>query len=175
MRLRLRLILLVLSSFWKKSLNVLDESVITLTALPNDIDISKISNDRFIALMDLGRMDLAFRLGLLKPMFKNKWTPVATFATIRFRYPLKAFQRYQLRTKVVWWEEESFYFQQIFERKGRVVATGYVRATLIGSNGPIPSQDILDAIGQAVTKPNQPEIVTSLSELDGLIHATQKE
>jgi acyl-CoA thioesterase FadM len=165
----------VLSSFWKKPLGVLDESVITFTVLPNDIDILKISDDRYIALMDLGRMDLVFRCGLLKSMYKNNWVPVATFATIRFRYPLKAFQRYQLKTRIVWWDDATFYWEQTFERKGRVVATGYVCGTALGSNGPVPSKGILDAIGQPVTKPSQPEIVARLKELEGLIHETQKD
>ncbi len=175
MRLRLRLLLLLLSSLWKKPLGILDESVITLTVLPSDIDILKISDDRYIALMDLGRMDLVFRCGLLKSMFKNKWGPLATFATIRFRYPLKAFQRYQLKTRIVWWDDATFYWEQTFERKGRVVATGYVCGTALGPNGPVPSNQILSEIGQSVTKPSQPEIAAKLRELEDLIHATQKE
>lgn len=175
MRLRLRFLLLVLSSFWKHPLRVLDESVMTLTVLPNDIDITKISNDRYIALMDLGRMDLAFRCGLLQQMLKNNWVPLATFDTIRFRHPLKAFQRYRLKTRIVWWDDESLYFEQTFERKGRVVATGYVCGTLLGPNGLVPPQEVLDAAGQSVTKPGQPEISAKLKELEELIHATQKE
>ena len=175
MRLRLRLLLLILSSFWKKPLSVLDESVISFTVLPNDIDITKISNDRYIALMDLGRMDIAFRCGLLKPMLRNKWVPLATFDTIRFRHPLEAFQRYQLVTKVVWWDDDFLYFEQRFERKGRVVATGYVCGTLLGPNGPVPPPKVLDEIGQPPIKPSQPGIVAKLKELEGLIHETQKE
>ncbi len=175
MRLRLRLLYLLLSSCWKKRLGILDESVITLTVLPNDVDIMKMTNDRYVSLMDLGRMDLIYRSGLLKLMFNNKWAPVATFAAIRFRYPLKVFQKYQLRTSVLWWDEDSFYCQQIFERKGRVLATGYVRASLLRSNGLVPSQDVLSAIGQLVTKPIQPEIVARINELGGLIHESQKE
>ncbi len=175
MRLRLRFILLVLSSFWKKPMGVLDDSVLNLRVLPNDIDITKTSNDRFIALMDLGRMDVAFRVGLLKSMFKNKWVPLATFDTIRFRYPLKIFQKYQLRSRIVWWDNTTFYFKQVFERKGRVVATGYVCATLLGSNGSIPPSEILAEIGQPVTKPSEPEIVAKLRETERLIHETQKE
>jgi chromatin segregation and condensation protein Rec8/ScpA/Scc1 (kleisin family) len=59
----------VLSSFWKKPIGILDEFILTLRVLPNDIDITKISNDRYLALMDLGRMDIAIRLGLMKSMF----------------------------------------------------------------------------------------------------------
>ena len=156
-------------------MGVFDESTLNLRVLPNDIDITKTSNDRFIALMDLGRMDLAFRAGLLKTMRKNKWVPLATFDTIRFRYPLKVFQKYQLRTRVVWWDDATFYFKQSFERNGRVVATGYVCATLLGSNGPISPVKIIEEIGQSVTKPSEPEIVYKLREIESLIHETQKE
>lgn len=175
MILRIRLLLLVLASLWKKPMDLLDESVLNLRVLPNDTDIMKISNDRYVALMDLGRMDVAFRLGLLKSMFKNKWGPLATFDTIRFRYPLKVFQKYQLKTSVVWWDDTTFYFKQIFERKGRVVATGYVSANCLGFKGPIPSSEVLGEIGQSVTKPAQPEIVARLREIENLIHKTQKE
>jgi acyl-CoA thioesterase FadM len=166
---------LLLSSFWKKPINILDESVLNLIVLPNDIDVSKISNDRYIALMDLGRMDIVFRSGLLKLMLKNKWGPVVTFDTIRFRYPLKVFQRYQLKTRIVWWDDTTFYFKQSFERKGRVVATGYVCGGPFGTNGQVPPQEILDQIGRSVTKPSQPEIAAKLRELEDLVHDTQKE
>lgn len=156
-------------------MSILDESVLNLIVLPNDIDIWKISNDRYIALMDLGRMDIAFRCGLLKLMIKNKWGPVVTFDTIRFRHPLKVFQRYQLRTRIVWWDDATFYFRQSFERKGRVVATGYVCGGPFGPNGQVPPQEILDQLGSAVTKPSHPELAAKLRELEDLIHETQKE
>jgi len=174
-RLRFRLLLLLISSFWRKPIKLLDESVLNLRVLPNDIDVSKISNDRFLALMDLGRMDIAFRSGLLKSMFKNRWVPLATFDTIRFRYPLKAFQKYQLSTRIVWWDEKTGYFKQVFERKGRVVATGYVCATFLGSNGPISPDDILAEISQSSARPREPKIVAKLRELEALIHETQTE
>lgn len=156
-------------------MGLLDESVLDLRVLPNDIDITKISNDRFIALMDLGRMDIAFRSGLLKSMFKNKWVPIATFDTVRFRYPLKAFQKYQLRTRIVWWDDTTGYFRQIFERKGRVVATGYVCATFLGPDGLIPPAEILAETGQASIKPDEPKVISKLRELETLIHEKQKE
>ena len=34
-------------------MRLLDESVLNLRVLPNDIDVKKITNDRFLALMDL--------------------------------------------------------------------------------------------------------------------------
>ena len=156
-------------------MRVLEESVLWWWVLPNDIDITKITNDRFIALMDLGRMDIAFRVGLVKTMFRRKWVPLATFDTIRFRYPLKLFQKYQLHTRIIYWDDHTFYFHQQFKRKGRVVATGYVCATLLGPEGHIPPKDVLAEVGQSVTRPEKPEIVSRLEEMDILIHEGQIE
>ena len=175
MKLRLRLFWLFLSSFWRPSLGLLDESVLDLQVLPNDVDVSKISNDRFFALMDLGRMDIAFRGGLLRAMFKNKWIPVATLNTIRYRYPLKVFQKYQLKTQIIWWDDKTGYFRQIFERKGRVVASGYVCATFLGPGGTVAPEDIFNAIGHTLEKPDEPEIVKSLKELESRVRESQQE
>ena len=99
MRLRLRLLWLILASLWRKPLEILDESILSLRVLPNDIDISKITNDRYLALTDLGRIDLAVRNGLLQTMFKRRWAPLTYVVMIRFRHPLVVFQKYQLRTQ----------------------------------------------------------------------------
>jgi acyl-CoA thioesterase FadM len=155
-------------------MGVLDESVLNLRVLPNDIDITNITNDRFLALMDLGRMDIVFRTGLLKSMFKNKWVPLTTFATIRFRYPLKLFQKYQLRTRILWWDDATIYCKQVFERKGRVVATGYACASFRGSHGSIPPNEMLTETGQTVTKPSEPEILAKLRGIENTIHKSQK-
>lgn len=175
MRLRIRLLLLVLASLWRKPMGILEESVLNLRVLPNDIDVTGITNDRFLSLMDLGRMDIVFRIGLLKSMFKKKWVPLATFATVRFRYPLKLFQKYQLRTRVVWWDDSTIYCEQIFERKNRVVATGYVCATFRGKKGSISPNEMLLETGQTPTKPEEPEIVSMLKGIENFIHTSQQE
>lgn len=174
MRLRIRFLWLILASFFKKSITLLDETTLNLIVLPNDVDISKITNDRYSALMDLGRMDFAFRGGLRNVMIKKGWIPVATYITIRFRYPLKIFQRYQLKTRVIWWDDTMFYWEQIFQRKGRIVATGHICGT-VQKNGIVPSKEIVDIIGPNVLKPEMPEIVVRLKEAEKIIHGTQKE
>ena len=175
MRLRLRLLWLLLSSFWKKPLGFLDESVLNFIVFPNDVDITKISNDRYSALMDLGRIDISFRVGLRKAMTIKRWMPVTTFNTIRFRYPLKIFQKYQLKTRFIGWDETTFYLEQLFERKGRVVATGHISATLFNKNGKIPSNVIIEEAEQSVIKPAEPKVIVKFREIENLIHQTQKD
>ena len=93
MRLRIRLLLLVLASLWRKPMGVLEESVLNLRVLPNDIDVTAIVNDRLVALMDLGRMDIVFRMMWFKSMFKRISVDLSTFATVRFRYGAPATKR----------------------------------------------------------------------------------
>ncbi len=175
MRLRLRLLLLIIRALWRKPVKGLVESVLTLRVLPNDIDVTKVTNDRYVALMDLGRMDAAFQLGLLRTMVKRKWVPLSTFCTIRFRHPLEVFRQYRLRTRVIYWDDRTFYFQQEFERKGRIVATGLSCATLLGSKGPVNPRDIFGEIGLSATKPEKPEIVSMLQKMDEMIHQQQRD
>jgi len=174
MRLRLRLLFILIASLWRHKMSFLDESVLNFRVLPNDIDIRQMTNDRFIALMDLGRMDMAFRVGLFKPMVQQKWVPLATFDTIRFRHFLKVFQKFKLHTKIMFWDEKTFYFEQQFERHDRIVATGYVCATCLGSEGPIDPEKVIASTGQSVNKPLKSDIVSTLQELEKNIHERQK-
>lgn len=155
-------------------MGLLDESILNFRVLPNDVDITKISNDRYTALMDLGRMDVGFRIGLRNAMTIKKWIPVVTFNTVRFRYPLKIFQKFQLKTRVIWWDDTTFYWEQIFERKGRVIATGHISGTLFDKNGRIPTNIMMEESGQSAIKPTEPEVIAKLRELESLVHETQK-
>lgn len=175
MRLRLRFLWLIMASFFKSRLSLLEESVLSLRVLPNDVDVTKITNDRYCALMDLGRLDLAFRFGLRDAMVRYGWIPVATYVTIRFRYPLKMFQKYELHTRIVWWNDSTFFWEQNFIRNGRIVATGHVCATVINKHGIVPSKAILDVIAPDIDRPERPEIVSQLIAAEALIRENQKQ
>lgn len=56
-----------------------------------------------------------------------------------------------------------------------MVATGHICGTLIGKNGSVPSKEIVSVIAPTVSKPDEPEIVTKLREIENLIHDTQQE
>jgi acyl-CoA thioesterase FadM len=173
MRLRLRLLLVLLSALRRSSLRALDSSVLRLRVLPNDVDVSRITNDRYLALMDLGRLDLSLRIGLLGPMLRGRWVPVATDAAIRYRHPLRLFERYELHTRIVWWDDDTFYFEQQFERRGRVTATAYIRGTMMGPDGAVPVADVLAAAGDVPPRPPQPESVAMLTTLQAMIRQEQ--
>ena len=175
MRLRLRLLWLMLRSLWCTRLRVLDEAVVPFTVLPNDVDVSRQTDDRYLAIADLGRLDLALRNGLGPTLLRLRWAPLAMVAAVRFRHPLRLFQRYRLRTRILWWDDRAFYIRQVFERGGRTQATAYVCATFLGPHGAIPPATVLARIGQAVEPPRMPGQVSHLRAFTDTVHREQIE
>jgi len=70
-----------------------DESVLNLRVLPNDVDVTRVTTDRYTALTELGRIDMMLRLGISWTALKRRWAPVSRINTIRFRYPLALLHR----------------------------------------------------------------------------------
>ncbi len=173
MRLRFRLLWVLLTALWQGRMEIFAESVLTSRVWPHDVDVLKITNDRFLALMDLGRMDIAFRVGLLPAMMRRRWVPLATFTAIRFRHPLKLFQKYRLHTRIIYWDAHTFYFEQRFEREHRTLATGYVCATFLGPHGPVSPATIVAAAGRSVVPPAIPPLVARLQAAEAEMHQIQ--
>jgi acyl-CoA thioesterase FadM len=174
MRLRLRLLLLIIASFLRRRLSLADENVLHLRVLPNDVDLARVSNDRYFALMDLGRFNIVLRAGLLKALFWNRWAPVARVATIRFRYPLKLFQKYQLRSRAIYWDDEWVWIEHVFERNGRTTAIGLTKAMFIGPDGMVPVSKFIAAAGESIVSPSLPKLIAELQSVEEHIRGRQK-
>ncbi len=135
------MLFLVIGSFFRSRLSLVDENVLRLRVLPNDVDVTRLSSDRYLALMDLGRINIPLRARLFWTLVRNRWIPVARVVTIRYRYPLKMFQRFELRSRVVYWDAEWAWTEHRFERKGRTTAIAMVKVAFMGRDGVVPSPD----------------------------------
>lgn len=139
---------------------ILEESVLTLRVWPNDLDLNlHLNNGRYLSLMDIGRMDLLARPGLLFPSLRRRWLPLLGEAKIRFLKPLPPFARFELRSRLLTWDEKWFYIEQVFQRNGEVMAIAHVRGLLRGPHGNVPPADILALGGFDPTPPEKPELV----------------
>lgn len=121
MNLWFRLIWLLIASRFRPRLSTpLDVSRVALIVLPNDLDIyGHMNNGRYLTIMDLGRMDLFIRGGLVKAIRGAGWTPVLSAAKVRYRRELRLWQRFRLETRLVHWEDTTFVMEQrIFARGG---------------------------------------------------------
>lgn len=144
MRLRLRFLLTLLQALFRPCLSVLLPSSVWLRVLPNDVDLLHVTNDRYLAFMDLGRNDLAVRIGLFSAVRKLHAYPVVRTLTIRFRHPARLFQKLELRTRVLCWNDESAWFEQEFFLRGRSIGLAYCKAEMRTSEGAVSPRMLLD-------------------------------
>ena len=103
MRLRLRLLIYLIWALLRPRIAPGEVSVISLRVLPNDVDLKHLTNDRYLAYMDLGRNDFAVRLGLFAATRKVGAYPSVRFNCLRFRRAASLFSKVELRTRLLCW------------------------------------------------------------------------
>jgi acyl-CoA thioesterase FadM len=154
---RLLLIVLRAMRYRPGSFAPLDEARLRFHVMPHDLDFNlHVNNARYLALMDLGRVDLLNNLGLIRLAFRGRWFPVLGQVSIRYHRPLFLFQGFDLVTRIVGWDAKWFYLEQRFEREGKPVATAYARALVRGPQGSIPTDEIIAVLGFAIGSPDLP-------------------
>ena len=146
-----------------------DTSVLTMRVFVGDIDIyPELNNGRHLTLMDMGRMDLAQRSGLLRIVHEQKWGFAVSGASVRYRHRLRAFRRFRLHTQVVAIDDRWFYFHQHTVQEGKTHSSALVRAGITSKQGLVPVKRVLDALGIPDWNPGMPEWVQAWSAAEEL-------
>ena len=157
----LRLWWTLASGLAKPRQGLFGECRVALRVWPNDLDSNlHMNNSRYLLAMDLGRWDYGVRTGVIQQALRRRWFPVAGSVMLRFRRSLDPFQRFELRTRVVAWDEKWWWFEQRFEVDGRLHALGRVKALFRGPEGSVPTATVLAALGRADVPPlDMPEAI----------------
>lgn len=146
-----------------------DTSILKMRVFVGDIDIyPELNNGRHLTMMDMGRMDLAQRSGLLRIVHEQKWGFAVSGVSVRYRHRLKALNRFRLHTRIVATNGRWFYFHQYTMRKGKIHSSALVRAGITSKQGLVPVKNVLDAMGMADWNPGMPEWVQAWSAAEEL-------
>jgi len=167
----IRLIYVLLASMFRSRLNVLDVSVVNFRVLINDLDFNgHMNNGRYLTIMDLGRLDLIFRAGFSKKILTAQWMPIVASSKIRFRRSLGPFQKYQLHSRLLCWDDKWFIVEQRFMVKSRVVAIAFVKALFKDRKGNnIAPEDVLLSVGYVGISPPFSDAVQLWLQAESLI------
>lgn len=154
MNLLFRMLRVILTARWRGKLGPLDESILSLRVWPADLDLNlHMNNGRYLAVMDLGRLDVIMRTGIWRPLLRGRWAPLVGSAALRFRRSLGPLRRYQLRSRLLGWDDKWFFFEQRFVRDGELAAYGVVKALLRAPSGNVPPAEVLTAAGLPTVSP----------------------
>ncbi|MCC2317655.1 acyl-CoA thioesterase [Cellulomonas chengniuliangii] len=155
----------------------LDEYRTPMRVMPNDLDLLRhMNNGVFFTLLDIGRVDLLVRSGAQHAVRSQGWYPVVVGESIRFRRSLTLWERFEIVTRVLGWDERIVYLEQRFERAGRdgrpeVVAEAWIVARFLRrTGGAVPACDVAAAFGLDGPSPQAPEAVLAWSRSLDLAH-----
>ncbi len=124
---------------------------------PGDLDVLRhMNNGRYLTLLDLGRMDLMLRSGFWKRITEAGWYPVVAGQTITYRRSLELWQRFELSTRVLGYDDRWIYMEQIFRVGETVHADAIVRARFLRRGG--GSVEIDEVLGLAGPVPEDLEV-----------------
>jgi acyl-CoA thioesterase FadM len=164
-----RLFRILVKAKFGNSLDLEDESILKMRVLFGDMDIyPELNNGRHLTMMDMGRMDLAQRSGLLRIIHEQKWGFAVSGASVRYRHRLKAYMSFRLHTRIVAIDDRWFYFHQNTVQKGKTHSSALVRAGITCKQGLVPTKKVLDALDKPDWNPGVPEWVEAWSKAEEL-------
>lgn len=166
MNLYLRLLHLMLVGRGRARASVLGPVRTPFRVWPSDLDLlGHVNNGTYLTIMDVARLDLLARAGVTPLLKAQGWYPVVVAETITFKRSLRLFERFDIVTEVVGWDERSMFLQQDFLRGSTLVASGLIRARFLGRDGSrVTPQQVMDLAGARVEPRELPGWVLDWAE-----------
>ncbi|CCG41464.1 thioesterase family protein [Magnetospirillum molischianum] len=167
MNLWLRLLAVLIASLFRPRLGLIDLSVLRFRVWPHDLDVNvHMNNARYLALMDLGRLDMIIRGKLWRTVLRERWQPVLAGSVVRYRRPLRPFQRFSLTSRLIAWDDRWIYMEHRVETEEGLSCQALMRGAFVGKNGVVPPSKVIEAAGFSGPSPKVPAWVESWRDLD---------
>lgn len=153
----LRLIWLLLRSRFRSAVPLLGPCRTDFRVLPTDLDMfMHVNNGIYLTLMDLGRLDLLMRNGMLRRVIGRRWYFVVEAQRIQYIQPLRLMRRFDIETRVLGWDGKAFVLEQRFlvsgpagggARESEVAAVATVLGRAISRGRTVPPAEVVAESG----------------------------
>lgn len=171
-----RLVLTSVGSISRGAAHPLDETRFAMRVWPTDVDFyGHMNNGRYLTLMDVGRWDHGLRSGMFAVAARRAWKPVMGAATVKYRRELRAFETFELVTKISCWDHKWFFLEQTFELRGEPAAWAAVKVVVKQGRKTIAPAQMLAAAGveDTVSPPPPPDLGQWIRALEPALHLVQ--
>lgn len=169
MLLVVRFLVTMMRSLLRPKIGLFDTSITRFTALPTDCDLNfHLNAGRYVSFMDVARIELIGRMRLLIRLLRLGWRPMMGGAIVRYRRPVKPFERFTIKTRLIGWDEKWFYVEHVVEKgEGVFCAAGHMRTAIVARGGSVRPAEVWALVGQGdVASPELPELVREWRELE---------
>lgn len=130
---------------------------------PWDLDgFLELNNGRTLTLYDLGRLGMGLRVGLIKALRAKKWGLTMAGSSVRYRRRLRAFERFEMRSRAVCWDDKFVYIEQSMWRPdGECASHVLYRSAVTDKSGIVTPDRILAALHQDAASPPMPDWIAA--------------
>lgn len=130
---------------------------------PWDLDgFLELNNGRALTLYDLGRLGMGARVGLIEVLKREKWGLTMAGSSVRYRRRLHAFERFEMRSRAVCWDDKFTYIEQsMWKANGECASHVLYRSAVTDKNGIVTPDRVLAALGEDVTSPPVPDWIAA--------------
>ena len=135
---------------------------------PHDIDLwVERNNGRTLTLYDLGRIPWSIRAGFTAVLRRRGWGMTVAGSSVRYRRRIRAFDRFEMRTRAVGWDARFVYSEQSMWRPDGVCANHVlIRSALTSPDGIVPPEEFAAEMGIDRASPPLPAWVAAWVEAD---------
>ena len=136
---------------------------------PHDLDFwLELNNGRALSLYDIGRTAMAQRAGLVAVLRRERWGLTMAGSCTRFRRRIHGFERFEMRSRAVCWDDKFTYIEQsMWKRNGECASHALFRAAVTDKNGIVTPPRVLDALGMDQTSPQMPDWIAKWCAAEG--------
>ena len=172
MNLYFRLLTVIAGALFKSRGGIREVFELRARVWPSDLDFNlHMTNSRYLALADLGRLDLILRTGIWRMMWRGldgsgRLGVVLGGCTVRFRRALRPFERFTLSTSILGWDDRWIYVRQVFSGRDGVACIAMMRAGLTRSGALVTPQGVIDAAAGPGEKMPPPGWVGAWNDLE---------
>lgn len=168
MNLFFRLLHILIFSRFRSSVGIMEECATPFRVWFTDLDVLRhMNNGVYLSLQDLARVDYMTRAGAARQIAAQGWYPVVASETIRFRRSLQPLQKFEIRTRLISWDDKYLYLEHKFTSREQVIAVGMIRARFLSkAGGTVAPQDLMKALNLNLQPPAFPDHLTSWISAD---------
>ena len=148
----------------RPGLTLLDPSVTRMRVGPLDLDsYLHVNNGTYLQMMDVARNNQIADLDMVPIARQKGWAPVVAASTVKYRRSLQLFDRFEITTRILGWDERVFYLEQVFTRNEKLSARGIVASRFLDRKGNriSPFDVVRDATGEDLPSPELPDDVAA--------------
>ena len=163
-----RFLIELVAGFLRPKLGFDGVSILNGRVWPIDLDINiHMNNARYLSVMDLGRVDFIIRTGVWRLMRYEGLAPVVGGCMVRYRRQLLPFQKYELRTRLIGWDERWAYVEQSMTCKQGIACLAIQRTGFVKNGKLVTPAELAASLHYHGPDVTPPAWVTAWNESEG--------